>query len=283
MTKEEGNLKPLCFMLDFSSLHKGKPHMATVRERPAHFYENLNESLRQLIRRGKYQPGDQFLTERQVSEQFETSRPTANKALASLVSEGLLEFRKGVGTFVQAGVLDYDLRRLVSFTEKAHASGKTPETQVLKFQKNPSSIPHSVLTALQIEKGEPVFYMERLRLADATPVIYERRYVIAKHCPSISKAQIKGSLYKLWTEERGLKISGAEEVIRAVNLKSDEASILQLPQRTACLQVESTGYIGQNQPLWWEDTLYRSDTYEFKNRLGGVHSTKPAVGRLTRR
>ncbi|MFN9913156.1 MAG: GntR family transcriptional regulator, partial [Pirellulaceae bacterium] len=44
---------------------------------------------------------DRFLTEREIADRFGVSRPTANKALASLVSEGLLEFRRGVGTFVQ--------------------------------------------------------------------------------------------------------------------------------------------------------------------------------------
>jgi DNA-binding GntR family transcriptional regulator len=61
-------------------------------------------------RRDRVRVGDRFLTERQVSEQFGVSRATANKALANVVAEGVLEFRKGVGTFVREPLLDYDLR-----------------------------------------------------------------------------------------------------------------------------------------------------------------------------
>ena len=63
------------------------------------------------------------------------SRPTANKVLAGLVSEGALEFRKGVGTFVRGALLDYDMQSLVSFTSKAKEAGKRPSTNVLAFEK----------------------------------------------------------------------------------------------------------------------------------------------------
>ena len=72
-------------------------------------YQQLNQRLRSSLA-GEYRSGDQFLTEREVAEKFQVSRATANKSLASLVSEGFLEFRKGVGTFVRRDVIDYDVR-----------------------------------------------------------------------------------------------------------------------------------------------------------------------------
>src|SRR5436305_1998768 len=98
-------------------------------------YQQLNEALRGLLGSGEFRTGARFLTERQVSEWFEVSRATANKALSNLVSEGILEFKKGIGTFVRGGVLDYDLRSLVSFTGKAAAAGKRPSTRVLDFDR----------------------------------------------------------------------------------------------------------------------------------------------------
>ena len=97
-------------------------------------YRQLNNHLRTLVKSGEYGDGLQFLTERQICERFGVSRATANKALSNLVSEGLLEFRKGIGTFVRGGALEYNLRALVSFTDKAVAAGKTPTTEVLQFQ-----------------------------------------------------------------------------------------------------------------------------------------------------
>ncbi len=104
----------------------------TLNKRPV--YQQLNQLLRELVRRGDFAPGARFLTERQVVERFAVSRATANKALSNLVAEGTLEFRKGVGTFVRGGALQYDTRALASFTEKAQAAGKTPGTRVLEWQ-----------------------------------------------------------------------------------------------------------------------------------------------------
>ena len=98
----------------------------------APIYQQLNQLLRDLIREGEFKPGEQFLTERQICDRFDVSRATANKALSNLVAEGVLEFRKGVGTFLRGGILDYDLRALVSFTEKALSAGKTPSTKIIK-------------------------------------------------------------------------------------------------------------------------------------------------------
>jgi GntR family transcriptional regulator len=83
-------------------------------------YQQLNQRLRRLAGK-EFRAGQQFLTEREIVHRYSVSRATANKAVASLVSEGLLEFRKGVGTFVRQPAISYDLRSLVSFTEKARA------------------------------------------------------------------------------------------------------------------------------------------------------------------
>jgi len=97
-------------------------------------YQQLNSQIRLLIASGECPIGSKFLTERQICERYGVSRATANKALSNLVSEGLLEFRKGVGTFVRGRALDYNLRALVSFTDKAIAAGKKPSTEVLQFE-----------------------------------------------------------------------------------------------------------------------------------------------------
>src|ERR1035441_4873727 len=63
---------------------------------------------------------------------FGVSRATANKALSSLVSKGLLEFRKGVARSYESAPSTIT-SILLSFTEEALAVGKHPSTQVLRF------------------------------------------------------------------------------------------------------------------------------------------------------
>lgn len=243
----------------------------------ASFHQQLIEKLRKLLRGRQFAPGSRFLTEREIAERFKTSRPTANKALSSLVSAGLLEIRQGAGTFVRESVLDYDLQHLVSFTDKAKAAGKEPGTKVVTLEK--VSAPE-IAAAMHLKPDEPLWLLERVRLADGQPVIFERRHVVASLCPRLTKTEAKGSLYAFWTQKCGLSIAGASEVIRAVNANKVQAAHLGLREGVACLQVVATGLLADGKVLWHEETLYRSDVYEFRNQLGGLTSPKPAVGAM---
>ncbi len=245
------------------------------------FHQHLIEELRSLIRGGDFAPGTQFLTERDIAERFKTSRPTANKALSSLVSQGLLEVRRGAGTFVRESVLDYDLERLVSFTDKALAAGKKPGTTLLEFRKlTAADAPRAIAQSLKVHADDMLIYMERIRLADGKPVIYERRHIVASLCPKMTRTDAKSSLYGCWTEKCGLEISGAEEVIHAVNASKAQAAHLQIPVGTACFEIVATGFANDSQPLWHETTLYRADVYEFRNRISGITASHSAMGRI---
>jgi GntR family transcriptional regulator len=244
-------------------------------------YQQLNQALRDLLRSGEFVEGSKFLTERQVCEEFDVSRATANKALSNLVAEGILEFRKGVGTFVRGGVLDYDLRALVSFTEKALAAGKKPSTTVLQLEVMRAKDASVVITdRLRVRPDEVVYYMERLRQADDEPVILEHRYVVTKFCPDLAEDELAGSLYALWTDKYRLDIVGADQTIRAVCIRGEEARHLNVRKGSAGFLVISTGYLSGGVPLWWEQTVFRGDAYEFQNRLGPIQTARPAAGTL---
>ena len=242
-------------------------------------YQQLNTQLRGMLQRD-YHAEDQFLTERQIVDRFKVSRATANKALASLVSEGLLEFRKGVGTFVRPRAITYDVGSLVSFTEKARAAGKEPGTELLTFGRVPASeVEAEARDGLGAEAGF-LWALDRLRTADGVPVILEHRYVAEALCPGLTRAEAKGSLYQAWTGRHGLSIGGADEVIRAVPLARDEAARLGTVARSPALEVTAVGFLTDGRRLWWERTLYRADRYEFHTRLGPISTATPARGTL---
>jgi len=234
-------------------------------------YHQLTSQLRRLIVSGECPVGAKFFTERHICERFAVSRATANKTLSNLVSEGVLEFRKGIGTFVRGRPLDYNLRALVSFTEEAIAAGKQPSTQVLQFELMAANdVLDEVPEILQVGPEDELYYVERLRWADSTPVILERRYIVSRFCPGLSQADVGNSIYRAWTERYRLDTEGADESIRGVNVRGADARALQLRDGAAGMLVRSVGYLVGHIPLWCERTLYRGDAYEFHNRLGPI-------------
>jgi GntR family transcriptional repressor for pyruvate dehydrogenase complex len=58
------------------------------------------ESLRTLVARGGYRPGDRLPAERELAALLQVSRPTVREAIGRLVETGSLITRRGAGTFV---------------------------------------------------------------------------------------------------------------------------------------------------------------------------------------
>ena len=234
-------------------------------------YKQVSDMLLELVHT-EYQPGDQFLTERQISERFDISRTTANKALANLVVDGVLEFRKGVGTFVAHPKLNVDLKRLVSFTEKARAAGYHPETVTKSFRETTIGdlklLPPLDVVALFDREPDTIAYeMERVRSVDGEPVVYERRALLAEYCPGLTRERTAGSLYTVFAGTYGLELEGVAQRIRARSVNGSEAKVLAMKPGEAVLELTGVGHIRGGVPLWYEETLYRGDAYEFVNRV----------------
>lgn len=68
-------------------------------------YREILDYIRDAILSGKYKAGDRLPTDGQLMRQFQTSRPTAARAMRDLETEGFLERRAGSGSFVRVPAL----------------------------------------------------------------------------------------------------------------------------------------------------------------------------------
>ena len=66
-------------------------------------YEQIAERLAADIRSGLIAPGERLPSERELARTLEVSRASVREALAALQLQGVVETRKGAGTFVSAG------------------------------------------------------------------------------------------------------------------------------------------------------------------------------------
>jgi GntR family transcriptional regulator len=197
------------------------------------------------------------------------------------MDEGLIESRRGAGRFVRRPPLDYDLSSLVSFSARCKAEGVVPTTEVLGFiPPGLEELPADAVSELQLLPGEGAYAFTRRRSADGRPVILERRWLAARFCPGLTKADVAGSLYHLLLQRYGLSPAGARQIIRTVVLKGKERTLFWEDEAGAAFEVTATGYLEGGMPLWFERTLYLGSAYEFHNRLGPLSTARPAVGVL---
>jgi GntR family transcriptional regulator len=77
-------------------------------------YRRIQYALRKRIEAGELQPGDAVPSERELARNHEVSLMTARHALAELEHDGLVDRRRGTGTFVALPRIHFN--RLASFT-----------------------------------------------------------------------------------------------------------------------------------------------------------------------
>src|SRR5262250_3127627 len=92
-------------------------------------YQRIQGAIRQRIDAGELKPGDAVTSERELAKIHKVSLMTARHALAGLEREGIVERRRGAGTFVAAPKIHFN--KLMSYTEHMSSRGLVPQTRVL--------------------------------------------------------------------------------------------------------------------------------------------------------
>lgn len=252
------------------SLSKKLPQKS-LSAKPVHL--RLAEICRKAILNGDFAAGERFPSERELAERYDVSRATANKVISSLITEGLLGLQKGIGTTVRKRrTLFASLAGMESFTAQAKEQGLNPSTEVLRFERTISSIlPNHVCKGLEISDDTPesVLYLERLRLADGIPMILEHRWVREALAPGLKEVDVASSFYRTLEEKFALTMTGERHSISAVLLGDDEVALFKETTPAAALQVEGTGFVKGDTPLWYQRLHYRADRYQLHNETSG--------------
>jgi GntR family transcriptional repressor for pyruvate dehydrogenase complex len=83
--------------------------------RTKRLYQEIVEQIRELMTGGQLKPGDRLLSERDLAERLQVSRPSVREAIRSLELMGFVESRRGGGTFVRDVNADEIIRPLAMF------------------------------------------------------------------------------------------------------------------------------------------------------------------------
>lgn len=223
-------------------------------------YAQIQQTLRQLIDSGKIGPGAPVPSERELSGQYGVSRMTARQALRALGQDGLVYRERGLGTFVAKRKVDMHTRNLVGFTEDMRQRGLKPSSKVI-FIKREAASPN-IADELELKTGDEVFHLERLRLADDTPMAYESNFISAALCPELDRYNLESdSLYRILEEDYGIGMQRADEVLEAASASRCEADYLSIKPNAPVLVVHRVVYSETNKPIESVKTIYRADRY----------------------
>ncbi|MYL56469.1 GntR family transcriptional regulator [Virgibacillus halodenitrificans] len=229
-------------------------------------YVQLKEKLIHNIKKGNY--GPKIPSEREIMDEFYVSRSTVRQAVAELVSEGFLVRRPGRGTFIALKPIHDWLGNLSSTTETIEKMGmqsgaRLLDTQIISLSPNLQKI-----TGLT-----EAFHFKRLRYANHIPMGIENHYYPITLGKQISKYDLnKETIYDLLETKLGIHTFEAEQVIRADIPSKEEASLMNISQKSSLLVTDRKLVDINNQFVEYEHALYRADMYSFKIKLSRKNS-----------
>jgi GntR family transcriptional regulator len=213
--------------------------------------------LRQRIAAGEF--GEKFPTDHELVDEYGVSRHTIREAVRRIQEAGILDRRRGRGTFITAG-FEQPLGSIYSLFRSIEASG-VEQTSVVMSQA--VRVDDHVADRLGLTAGTEFFYLERLRLADDEVLAIDRTWVplsIAR--PLLDADFSKTALYNELRDRCGVSPETGSETIRAVIPSPPERDELGIDTDTAAFLIERVT-MANGEPLEWRETMVRGDDYRF--------------------
>lgn len=229
------------------------------RTSPVPLYHQLAQQLTAAVESGVLKPGDPFENEIALAERLHLSRPTVRRAIAEMVSRGLLVRRRGVGTTV-ANEIIHRRDELTSLYDDLQRQGRVPRTEVLLFE--PEAYDDRAAQALQLPSDAPLVLIERLRLADDNPIGVLRNWLPPAFADLTPEDLTQRSLYEL-LRVRGVRPAVAHQTIGARSPSSREQRLLGLGAAEPLLTMTRKAYDGAGAAVEFGDHCYRADQYAF--------------------
>lgn len=208
--------------------------------------------------------GDALPSERELAEDLDVSRMTARRVLSELMDEGRVSRAVGRGTFVAEPRIRLPIQ-LTSFTDDMTARGLTPGARTISFVTGSPSVPAA--DALDLEAGDAVHVITRLRTADDVPMAIERVHLIASLAPHLTRADLEDhSLYAYLAQRHGIVVDGGMQTIRAKHATAEDARLLQVTPRDPVLHLTRTS-TWRGRVVEYTVSCYRGDRYELSTAI----------------
>ena len=229
-------------------------------------YAEIEEAIATEIALGEYRPGDQLPTEDALLQRFQVSRITVRRAIQNLVRRGLLEIRRGLGTFVSLPRIEAELTKLTGFVEDMNAAGQNATARVISQGVVAAS--SRVAERLRLTRGTKVMQIKRVRLANGVPVSFDETYIPMPLGKEIVRNDLRlHPIFTLLEEEYGIPLVEADYELEAVIASKAVADALQVRVGSPIFQIERTSMTTGNQPVDYEVLSYRGDLVRFVTKL----------------
>lgn len=216
--------------------------------------------------------GEALPSERELAERYDVKRSTVQYALRSLEAHGKVYRIRGKGTFIRKArysVLDVNGARLkgsADISMVADTRGIKLSNYVIVSGTMTGS--RFLESRLELEEGDPVYALHRVRYGNDEPIAIECTYVPEALFEDIGEHNFSMvSLYSYMESNGHLPVT-YDKRLRITKLPPDEARYLDLPVDSPVFYISLKGYDKDGRVVEYTESYIRSDKTEFKFDAG---------------
>lgn len=201
-------------------------------------HQRLAAEFRARISSGRWPEGEQAPSEAALCEEFGTSRGPVRQALATLRAEGLIVGGQGRSPIVRRNVPSHSASALGSFTAWAREQGREPGQRTTLQARVQADA--DIAERLQIDAGEPVLELRRVRTLDGVPALCETMHFVWSLGKRLMEFDPDSGSVNRFLLDAGADLYASTHQIDAVAATAEDAAQLGLPDGAPLLRVRRT-------------------------------------------
>lgn len=230
------------------------------RSSPMPLWAQLEQDLRRRIADGEFR--ERFLTDREITDTYGVSRHTAREAVDRLIADGIVERRRGQGSFlIEDAAIEQRLGSLYSLFASVEAEGLEQRSTVLQLEvaKDADAAAHLGLTA-----GTSLVHLARVRWAGEEPLAIDRTWLPAEVAlPLLTSDFSRTGLYAELDARCGVTMAAGWERITPIVPQPSEQELLRTQPGEPAFLIERLGRDAAGRTLEWRMSLVRGDRFRF--------------------
>ena len=229
-------------------------------------YHRIAEALRERIGSGQLAAGVRLDNQRKLARSFGVTLMTLRQALELLERDHLITRRHGLGTFVAAPSIDYDILQLRRFAGDLSAKGEHVATRLLGTRF--ATADRRVAVALRLSPNARVLGLERLRLVDGHPMSLQRSFLPSPIGDEVVRADLALTpLHQVLEFKLGVVITHARETVSAVRLGRREARDLGCRAGEPAFESERVSFNATGAPIVFDRVFIPGDRFRITREL----------------
>lgn len=220
------------------------------------------QALHRRLSEGSWSTGDRLPSEPALAKELGVSRVSIRAALAQLESEGLVNRRRGSGTYVNSvRPLVRSLHHNLGSDELITSGGRTPGISEISWRQVEANA--EIADRLAIEPGTPVVHLYRVRTSDGVPVTISHDYFAASLLGGRT-IDLGPSLYSFLSSVCGVDVTFGVATLEPAFVGAERAAVFGVDAMELCRVIKQIDYDSTERPVSYSVEYHLAGAFEFQ-------------------